>query len=88
MTEITNGLSLLRRLKTSKIFLLLWLLLGAGLLVFSSLTLHELVLYALGLAAMVWNRIDSRGKAYKFSMHAPGGAGVTMESAQNGDEEE
>ena len=65
--------------RTSKILLIVWLALGAGLLAFTEVGPYELGFWGSGLAVLVWNRIDSRGKAYKFSVHAPGGVGASIE---------
>jgi hypothetical protein len=69
-------------MKTSKLFLFIWLLLGIALLIFSELSTNHLILYLAGLAILLWNRLDSRGRAYKFQVHGPGGSRLTL-SADN-----
>ena len=71
-------------MKTSKIFLLLWLLLGLGLIFFQFVELktNVLILYLAGLAVLVWNRIDSRRQAYKVTLRAPGGTSLSVSTSQ------
>jgi hypothetical protein len=64
--------------KTSKILLIAWLLMGAVTLFVKELSTHLLVLWLAGLAALVWNRIDSRARSYRVEMKGPGGSGVTL----------
>jgi hypothetical protein len=65
-------------MKTSKIYLFIWLLLGIALLIFTKISTNHLVLYLTGLVVLLWNRLDSRGRAYKFQVHGPGGSRITL----------
>jgi hypothetical protein len=67
-------------MKTSKILLLVWLLAGGVLLFVADVTLYVLILWLAGLVSLVWNRIDSRAKAYRFTVNGPSGVGVTLSS--------
>jgi hypothetical protein len=71
--------------RSSKLCLFLWLVLGAWTLLFEDLALHGLILYLAGLGALVWNRMDSRGKAYKFSVKGPAGVSASL-SSKGGDD--
>jgi hypothetical protein len=44
--------------------------------------------YGALLAVLVWNRIDSRGAAYKMTVKGPGGAEVGLESSSGEDGDE
>jgi hypothetical protein len=74
----------LKGFRTSKILLVMWLVTGAAMPFALELTTHLLVLWLSGLAALIWNRVDSRAKAYRLEVKAPGGAGVTLH-AEGGD---
>jgi hypothetical protein len=41
---------------------------------------YSAVTYIVVMGILVWNRIDSRGKAYKFSVKGPGGTEVKLEA--------
>jgi hypothetical protein len=43
------------------------------------LTSYEVGAWALGLVVLVWNRIDSRSKAYRFRFKAPGGSEASVD---------
>jgi hypothetical protein len=76
------------KLRTSKLLLLVWLLAGGFMLFAVDVTLHLLILWLSGLAALVWNRVDSRARGYRFSVTGPGGAGLSLSArgAGAGDE--
>jgi hypothetical protein len=59
--------------KTSKIAVYLWLLIGAAYLLFGHPDSLGLGLWICGLAAVTWNRLDSRGKGYEIALSGPGG---------------
>jgi hypothetical protein len=42
---------------------------------------HSAAVYGALLAVLVWNRIDSRGAAYKMTLKGPGGSEVGLESS-------
>lgn len=68
--------------ETSKILLVVWLVLGGALLLVQDLTTNRLILYAVGLIAVIWNRMDSRNKSYKIALSGPGGMGVNVQTGE------
>jgi hypothetical protein len=69
-------------IKTSKIFLGIVVLAGLVLIFMGMFGtgLYALVAFGLILATIAWNRIDSRGKAYKFQIQGPGGVKMELNS--------
>jgi hypothetical protein len=68
-----------RHVRTSKLLLLVVALCGLAALMLGRLgSLHESLAFLALLAAAVWNRIDSRGKAYSFQVKGPGGSGFQV----------
>ena len=64
---------------TSKIMLGAWIVLG-GVLLIKGVGPAEGTMWACGLLATVWNRIDSRKRGYKMSLSLPGGGEARLES--------
>ena len=64
---------------TSKILLAAWMALGIYLLIKGGLGASEAAVWTVGLAAMVWNRVDSRSRGYKISMESPSGIRLAMD---------
>jgi hypothetical protein len=56
--------------RTSKILLVFWVIVGLALLVHrrESLDTNTLALYITVLGVLVWNRVDSRRKAYSVTV--------------------
>jgi hypothetical protein len=66
-------------IRTSKVLLVGWIVVGATVLLTSDLTSNHALIYGLTLVAVVWNRIDSRTKGYRLSLSGPGGVAVKLE---------
>jgi hypothetical protein len=77
-----------KNLRTSKLLLLLWILAGGVLLFVADVTLYVLILWMAGLVSLMWNRIDSRARAYAFTFRGPQGVSVTLSTDGDGEAEE
>jgi hypothetical protein len=73
-----------RRVQTSKILLFAWLGLAVPLFLLERLDEPRLILWLAGLGCLVWNRVDSRGKAYRFELRGPQGTGVSVRTGDGG----
>jgi hypothetical protein len=69
-----------RRVQTSKVLLIVWLVLAVPLLFRFGLDQPRLILWLAGLACLVWNRIDSRKRAYRFEVKGPQGTSLVLSS--------
>jgi hypothetical protein len=57
----------------SIILLYLWIVLGACMLIWMDLSDQtRLIIFCLTIVVLVWNRVDSRTKAYKLRVQGPG----------------
>jgi hypothetical protein len=68
--------------RTSKVLLVFWLALGAAAPFALVVTDNILVLWITGLLALIWNRVDSRARAYRMTLKAPGGASFSLDAGK------
>jgi hypothetical protein len=67
-----------KRVHSSKWFILIWIVVGVALIALGRVQTNELILYLAVMGVLVWNRIDSRRKAYKVSLQGLGGTSLTL----------